>query len=448
MSLPKTHTVLLVDDEQVVRYTLRAILEEEGFAIDEAADGEEALQRIARGGIDLVISDLKMPNMGGMELLTRLCELPGTPRVVMITAHGSERVAVEAMQHGALDYFAKPFDADDIARVVHRALETVQLSEENEELRAQLSLAKTMVFESEAMRKVALRVERAAPRDITVLVTGESGTGKELVARALVQGSSRAKRPFVTFNCAALHRELAEAELFGHTRGAFTGADHARKGLFREADGGTLLLDEIGEMDLQTQGSLLRVLQESEVRPIGKDKPYRVDVRIIATTNRMLADEVERGRFREDLFYRLNVIAIDVPPLRDRPDDVVPLATAFTRRYGERFGLPAARLSDRVLDRLRGAPWPGNVRQLEHVVESLVAMASEPLIDDDPFDLDSTPDAVGGTTAGLRERVGRFERDLIVSALERHDSNQTQTAKALGISRVGLIDKMKKYGLK
>ena len=448
MSLHKTHTVLVVDDEQAVRYTLRAILEEEGFAVAEAGDGEEALQRIDAEDIDLVISDLKMPNMGGMELLTRLQALPGAPRVVMITAHGSERVAVEAMQHGALDYFAKPFDADEIARVVCRALETVRLSRENEDLRAQLTLAKTMIFESEAMGLVALRVERAAPRDVTVLVTGESGTGKELVARALVKASSRADRPLVTFNCAALPRELAEAELFGHTRGAFTGADHARKGLFREADRGTLLLDEICEMDLQTQGSLLRVLQEGEVRPIGMDKPFRVDVRIITTTNRVLADEVERGRFREDLFYRLNVVAIDVPPLRDRPEDVIPLATAFARRYGERFGLPTARLSNRVLDRLRGAPWPGNVRQLEHVVESLVAMASDPLIDDDPFDLDTTVAAGGGQSAGLRERVGRFEREIIVTALERHDGNQTQSAKALGISRVSLIDKMKKYGLK
>jgi two-component system response regulator HydG len=436
----------------VVRYTLRAILEEEPLRVAEAADGREALERIQEGGVDLVVSDLKMPGMGGMDLLAALAQQPGAPGVIIITAYGSERLAVEAMRTGALDYFAKPFEPDEILRVIRRSLETVRLADENRGLRARLVLAQTMVFESEEMMRVARLVERAAPRNVTVLITGESGTGKELVARALVKASPRTEKPFVTFNCAALPRELAEAELFGHTKGAFTGADRARRGLFREAGGGTILLDEIGELHPQTQASLLRVLQEREVRPIGEDRAVPVDVRVLATTNRNLAEEVSGGAFRADLFYRLNVVEIHVPPLRERRADIVPLAKAFGDRYADRFGMRNVRLSDRVLGRLRDAPWPGNVRQLEHVVESLVALATDAVIDDDPF-----ADGVGGGGAGgasdgdeltLRERVGRFERELLLRELERFGGNQSQTARALGISRVTLIDKMKKHGLK
>jgi two-component system response regulator HydG len=392
-----------------------------------------------------------MPGLGGMELLAELNAMPGAPRAVMITAYGSERLAVKAMQNGALDYFAKPFEPDDILRVVRRSLETVRLAEENARLRSQLVLAKTMIFESEAMLEVAERVERAAPRDVTVLITGESGTGKELVARALVHASRRSDRQLVTFNCGALPRELAEAELFGHRKGAFTGAERARLGLFREASGGTILLDEVGELHPQTQAALLRVLQEGEVRPVGADRPVEVDVRVLATTNRDLASEVRQGRFRDDLFYRLEVVEIRVPPLRERRDDIVPLAKAFARRYGDRFGLDGVRLSERVLARLRDAPWPGNVRQLEHVVESMVALAESPFIDEDPFDhgrLGRDREGQAGAASSLKERVGRFERDLIARELKRFGGNQSQTARSLGVSRVTLIDKMKKYGLR
>ncbi|MBN1774795.1 MAG: sigma-54-dependent Fis family transcriptional regulator, partial [Deltaproteobacteria bacterium] len=426
-----TPVVLVVDDEPGVRYTLRAILEDQGWTAEEAADGLEALERVRRGGIDLVLTDLRMPRLDGMQLLAELAALPGAPRAVVITAHGSERHAVEAMKRGALDYFAKPFDADEIVRVVRRSLEQLRLADENRSLRARLALGRTMVFESPAMVKVAELVERVAPRDVTVLLTGESGTGKELVARAIVKASPRAERPYVRFNCAALPRELAEAELFGHSRGAFTGAARARPGLFREADGGTLLLDEIGELDPATQGSLLRVLQEREVRPVGEDRPVQVDVRVLAATNRDLARDTEEGRFRKDLFYRLDVVTIRVPPLRERPEDVVPLAEHFAKRFGDRFGLEQPRLSDRVLERLRRHDWPGNVRELEHVLERLVALAGDPRIDDDPFGGEAA-DAAPGAEPGLRARVAAFERGLVAEALARCQGNQSEAARQLG----------------
>ena len=296
--------VLIVDDEAALRYTLRAILEEEGnLAICEAEDGAQALERIDAGGVDLVLTDLRMPRMDGMELLAELARRPGAPRAIMITAHGSERMAVEAMKSGAVDYFAKPFEGDEIVRVVHRSLETVRLNAENRTLRAALSLRQSMVFSSPQMHRVAELVERAAPRDVTVLITGDSGTGKELIAKALVRASGRADKPYVRFNCAALPRELAEAELFGHTKGAFTGANRARLGLFREADGGTVLLDEIGELDPLTQGKLLRVIQERELLRLGGTKAHSIDVRIVAATNRDVLELVKNGRFRQDLYF-------------------------------------------------------------------------------------------------------------------------------------------------
>jgi DNA-binding NtrC family response regulator len=435
----------VVDDDPGVRYTLREILESEGLLVEEAADGAEALARFEARPAALVVTDLRMPGMDGMALLRALAARPRPPRVVVITAHGSERHAVEAMKAGAHDYFRKPFETDELVAVVRRALEAVRLSDENERLAGELALARTMVFASEAMRRLAVLVARVAPRDVTVLVTGESGTGKERVAEAIVQASRRAERPFVRFNCAALTPELAEAELFGHARGAFTGAVRARPGLFGEADGGTILLDEVGELAPGAQAKLLRVLQEGEVRAVGEERARRVDVRVLAATHRDLAEEVRAGRFREDLFYRLDVVHLRVPPLRERPEDVPVLARHFLARFAERFGVPSLHAEDAVLHRLAGLSWPGNVRELEHAVERLVALSPP-----EGLDLSLLPGGAAGEERGplpLRERVQAYERGLVVEALREARGNRSEAARRLGVSRVTLHDKLRRYGL-
>jgi two-component system response regulator HydG len=298
-----------------------------------------------------------------------------------------------------------------------------------------------MVFRSQAMSRVAETVERVAGRDVTVLITGESGTGKELVAAALVDASPRAGQPFLKFNCAALPRDLAEAELFGHSAGAFTGATRGRPGLFRQADGGTLFLDEVGELDPLIQGKLLRVLQEGEVKPVGEDTARRVDVRIIAATHRDLQQEVPAGRFREDLFYRLHVVIIHVPPLRERPEDIDPLVDHFLGKYSARFGLPACQLAPAVRARLQAAEYRGNVRELENTVERLVALSPGGLIDEGDLPASGEPVA----EPGLRERVEAYERHLILQELQRCGGNRSEAARRLGIGRVTLLDKLRKY---
>jgi two-component system response regulator HydG len=436
--------VLVVDDDPGVRYTLRELLEEAEMQVAEAGDGREALDWLAEQHADLVISDLAMPGLDGMGLLRELAAMPGAPRVIVITAHGSERAAVEAMKLGAFDYFAKPFDIDAIMQVIERAVASVRQERENEQLRAELHLARHMVFASDAMRRLALLVQRAGPRDVTVLISGPSGTGKELLAEALVAASGRAERPFVRFNCAALPRELAEAELFGHARGAFTGAQRERRGLFREADGGSLLLDEVGELEPSTQGKLLRVLQQGRVRPLGADREVAIDVRLIAATNRDLAAEVAAGRFREDLYYRLDVVQLHLPPLAERPDDVAPLIDHFLRRYAERFGLDAPSLAPELRQRLLGTAYPGNVRELENRIERLVALSPDGQLDARALDSGS---ADPGEQLGLKQRVEAFERGLIVAELRRCNNNRSETARRLGIGRVTLLDKLRKYGI-
>jgi DNA-binding NtrC family response regulator len=438
--------VLLVDDDPGVRYTLREILASEGLAVDEAADGTEALARFEAHPAPLVVTDLRMPGMDGMELLRRLVGRSPAPRVIVITAHGSERQAVEAMKAGAADYFKKPFENEELLAVVRRALEAVRLAHENERLAGELTLARTMVFASEAMRRLAVLVARVAPRDVNVLVTGESGTGKERVAEAIVQASRRAERPFVRFNCAALTPELAEAELFGHVRGAFTGAVRARPGLFGEADGGTLLLDEVGELAPNTQAKLLRALQEGEVRAVGEERSRTVDVRVIAATHRDLAAEARAGRFREDLFYRLDVVHLHVPPLRERPEDVPVLARHFLSRFAERYGLGTASAPEAVLHRLAGQPWPGNVRELENAIERLVALSPPEGLDLSLLAAASGPAEDRGPLP-LKERVQAYERGLVVEALRAAGGNRSEAARRLGVSRVTLHDKLRRYGL-
>jgi two-component system response regulator HydG len=443
-----TARVLVVDDDPGVRYTLREILESEGLEVAEAGDGVEALERLAERPAPLVITDLRMPRLDGRGLLAELAtRAPGT-RVVLITAHGSERDAVEAIKAGAYDYFKKPFETEELLAVVRRAVEAVRLRDENERLAGELALSRTMVFGSESMRSLARLVARVAPKDITVLITGESGTGKERVAEALVRASPRAEKPFVRFNCAALSPELAEAELFGHARGAFTGAVRSRPGLFGEADGGTILLDEVGELAASAQAKLLRVLQEGEVRPVGEERSRTVDVRVLAATHRDLEAEVKAGRFREDLFYRLNVVRLHVPPLRERPDDVVLLARHFLDRFATRFGLEGLRVPEALLDRLRAHAWPGNVRELENALESLVALSPPEGLDLSllPFGRGEAAPAEDGPLS-LKQRVEAYERGLVYEALREALGNRSEAARRLGISRVTLHDKLKKYGL-
>jgi two-component system response regulator HydG len=453
--------VLVADDDAGVRYTLRGLLEDDGLVVEEARDGEEALARLAREpAVDLVISDLRMPRVDGLELLRRLSAQPGAPRLILVTAHGSERHAVEAMKLGALDYFKKPFEVDAVLAVVRRALSSVRLEAENERLAGEVNLLRSLVFVSPAMGRLALLVKRVAPRDVTVLITGESGTGKERIAEAVVRASARAAGPFVRFNCAALTAELAEAELFGHAKGAFTGAVRARAGLFREAHGGTLLLDEVGELEPALQAKLLRVLQEGEVRPVGEDRPTPVDVRILAATHRDLAAMVREGRFREDLYYRLKVVTLHVPSLRERPEDLEALARHFLARFAERFRVPPVPLTPALLARLSAWAWPGNVRELENALESAVAMSPEGTLD-----LSLLPGAPlapageggradggegegrAGGRAGLKERVEAYERALVVAALAETGGNRSEAARLLDIGRATLHDKLRKYGL-
>ncbi len=441
-------SVLVVDDDPGVRFTLAEVLGEADVDVLKAAGGEEALALLAAhaGEVHLVLTDLAMPGLDGMELLRRIRAEHPAVLVVMITAHGSEAHAVAAMKLGAYDYFAKPFDVEAVLAVVRRATAAVRLDLENQRLRAELALARHMIFRSPAMALVAEFVDRVARKDVTVLLAGESGTGKELVADALCAASHRAGRPFLKFNCAALPAELAEAELFGHSAGAFTGAVRARPGLFRQADTGTLFLDEVGELDPAVQGKLLRVLQTGEVKPLGEDQTRRVDVRLIAATHRDLSAETAAGRFREDLFYRLHVVVIQLPPLRERREDIDPLIDHFLALYSARFSLPGCTLAPAVRAELQAREYRGNVRELQNLCERIVALSGGGLIESLEGTAGGAPPGEPGSL-GLRERVEAFERSLIVEALERAQGNRSEAARQLRIGRVTLLDKLKKYGL-
>ncbi|MCR9162634.1 MAG: sigma-54-dependent transcriptional regulator [Nannocystaceae bacterium] len=446
-----TPRVLIVDDDDGVRYTIAGILDDAGVDIAQAGSAEEALTML-EGDPELqpglVITDLRMPGLDGLELLDRLLQRPDPPKVVLITAHGSERLAVEAVKRGAYDYFRKPFDMDELLAVVDRALESVRLRAQTERLEGEVALRRTMVFESAQMRRLAVLVRRVAPRDVTVLIRGESGTGKEKLAEAIVAASKRASGPFVRFNCAALSPELADAELFGHAKGAYTGAHRARSGLFREADGGTIFLDEVGELAQAAQAKLLRVLQEREVRPVGDDRPVPVNVRVLAATHRDLEAEVAAGTFREDLYYRLKVVTLRLLPLRERPDDIPALAKIFLERSCERMGVPAIHPSAELLASLSSRAWPGNVRELANEIESLVALSENGELDLSTLDggpaSAATPALAGAT---LKERMDAFEKQLLEQALADAEGNRTEAAKALGIGRATLHDKLRKHDL-
>jgi two-component system, NtrC family, response regulator AtoC len=454
--------VLVVDDDDGVRFTLRSVIAEHGHEVLEATSGAAGLEALKKTDVDAVITDLAMPGMSGLELLALLVARDPSVPVVLITAHGSERVAVEAMRSGAYDYIAKPFDIDDVTAVIERALETRRLRFENRRLNAERNLGQRIIAESASMRALLDSASRVAPRDVTVLVRGETGTGKELVATLIHASSKRAAKPLIRFNCAAIPGELAESELFGHAKGAFTGAHAARRGFFSEAEGGTMVVDEVGELAMAVQAKLLRVLQEGEIQPVGLGRVERVDVRIVASTNRDLLAEVRAGRFREDLYYRLAVVELHVPPLRDRAEEIPALVKEFARRYADRFGLDRLTFSDDATAALVRAAWPGNVRQLENSIARLAALSTggevtlEQLAEARVLMAEETarPPMHGEPRASedasdlpLKEQVDAFERRIIAAMLAQTAGNQSETARRLTVSRATLLDKLKKYGL-
>lgn len=451
--------VLLVDDEPGMLFALKTLLETRGDDTVLAHDAAEALTMLE--GVDLVITDFAMPGMDGLEMLRSIRERDETLPVVLVTAHGSERIAVQAIRSGAYEYVTKPFDIDEMSTVIDRALEARALRVQNRQFAAERVLGRRVVSRSRVMQQLLARIARVAPKDVTVLVRGETGTGKEIVASLLHAQSRRADKPLVRFNCAAIPAELAESELFGHARGAFTGAAQARRGFFSQADGGTLVLDEVGELPMAVQAKLLRTLQEGEIQPVGSGRLEHVDVRVIASTNRDLEAEAGAGRFRPDLYYRLAVVDVVVPPLRDHPEDIPELATEFARRCAERFGMEDVRLSPTLIEALTRTAWPGNVRQLENRVARLVALSGggeiglealeeaptqpEAEVEEVPAEPGSSPES--SSSLSLREHLDTLERSLVTRMLTATAGNQSEAARRLGISRSALIDRMRKYGL-
>jgi two-component system response regulator AtoC len=456
--------ILVVDDEESMRDVLRRILTAEGYEVTLAAGGRDALAKLAGERFDFLLCDIRMPEMGGLDLLREIGarRIPGT--VIMMSAFGTVETAVEAMKLGAYDYISKPFMSDEILLTLSKAREREALRRENEYLRREVERASRtgdLLYASPAMGEIVRTVEMVRDYETTVLITGESGTGKELVARMLHRGGRRAERPFVAINCGAIPETLLEGELFGHRKGAFTEARSDRPGLIEEADGGTLFLDEIGELPLPLQTKLLRFLQEGEVRRLGDTENRRVDVRVVAATARDLEKEVGEGRFREDLFYRLNVIRIHVPPLRDRREDIPPLAQHFLSNFCARFRKVEMRLTAEALEILSAHDWRGNVRELGNLMERCVLLGGEAEISRDR--LLAVWRQGGGAKPGapcllvqipvpilrpdLKEAVREVEKQLIRLALERTDGSRPKAAELLGISHPALLYKAKAYGL-
>ncbi len=453
--------VLIVDDEVNLRKVLAAMLRKEGYEVSVAADGEQALAELDKNGADVVISDLVMPKVGGMEILTHVREKNPDVPVIIITAHGTVDSAVEAIKRGAFDYITKPFEQAELRAVVAKAAKTQEARHGH--VAADGRARSNLIGASQQMAEIFKIIDRVADTPSTVLITGESGTGKELIATALHDGSSRREKPLVKINCAAIPKDLMESELFGYERGAFTGAVTSKPGRFELADTGTLFLDEIGEIPLEMQVKLLRVLQESEFERVGGIKTTRVDVRLIAATNRDLEKEIEAGRFRKDLFYRLNVVPVHLSPLRERSGDVPELCRHFIQKYNKRLNKKCEGISDEALEQLKAYPWPGNIRELENLMERVLLFADGPRIE-----LSDLPEAVragmpGPVSTGpgatpepgetplkdfLKQKQSEIEKSFIIQALAKTEGNVTRAAKLLQISRKSLQTKMKELGLR
>ncbi len=443
-------TVLVVDDEASIRESLRMILEYEGYRVDEAASGPHALARVAEGAPDAVMLDIKMPEMDGLTVLTAFRERGYDMPVLVVSGHGDVTTAVDATRRGAYDFFEKPLQRERVLLSLRNAIDTYRLKSENRVLRHEPD---ELIGSTPPMMRLREMIEKAAPTPATVLVTGESGTGKELVGRAIHRLSERSERPFVQVNCAAIPDDLIESELFGHEKGSFTGAMRKQTGKFVAAHGGTIFLDEIGDMSARTQAKVLRALQNGEVEPVGASSSVRVDVRVVAATHRDLAAEIEEGNFREDLYYRLNVIPIRTPPLREHLEDIVPLVDYFVRRYAAANNYPRKEFADETLEHLKTLPWKGNIRELKNMVERLLILSPGAVIQ--KRDLIHSG---GGARAEisesllavktLREFRDMSERLFIVHKLEENGWNVTQTSGMIETPRSNLYKKMEAYDIR
>jgi two-component system, NtrC family, nitrogen regulation response regulator NtrX len=445
-------TILIVDDEAGVRSSLTGVLKDEGYTVEAVPSGEACLDRLARGQVDLIVLDIWLPGMDGLATLQRLRERRADAAVVMISGHGNIESAVRAIKLGAYDFVEKPLSLEKTVLAVRNALRQRELEAENRALRATVDRRLVMVGDSYVMAQLREQVAMAAPTNGRVLIYGENGTGKELVARSIHAMSRRRNGPFIEVNCAAIPEELIESELFGHMKGAFTGAVADRRGKFELADGGTLFLDEIGDMSVKTQAKVLRALQEQVVEPLGGSASVKVDVRVIAATNKDLPAEIRDGRFREDLYFRLNVIPIFVPPLRDRDSDVPLLADHFMAEMAREYGRRLKKLDAQAAARLRAYHWPGNVRELRNLIERLIIMAPGETIGlQDLTFLDGAADRPPGPAdealIPLHDARDRFERDYILRALAAQRGNISRTAEVLGVERSNLYRKMRAFGI-
>jgi two-component system nitrogen regulation response regulator NtrX len=448
-------TILIVDDEPGVRTALTGVLRDEGYSVEAVATGEACLDRLTRAPVDLIVLDVWLPGMDGLATLARLRERQVDAQVVLISGHGNIESAVRAIKLGAFDFVEKPLSLEKTVLVVRNALRQRRLEIENQALRARVDRHETMVGESYAVRQLREQIAMAAPTNGRVLIYGENGTGKELVARTIHALSRRRNNAFVEVNCAAIPEDLIESELFGHIRGAFTGAVADRRGKFELADGGTIFLDEIGDMSLKTQAKVLRVLQEQTIEPLGGTNSVRVDARVLAATNKDLQAEIRAGRFREDLYFRLNVIPIFVPALRDRQQDIPLLAEHFMAIFAREYGRRIKKFEPGAMAVLQQCQWPGNVRELRNVIERLMIMVVGDSISTGDLaflDLSAAPRADADAPAAasrmtLYEARDQFERDLILRTLSAQQGNMSRTAEVLGVERSNLYRKMKAFGI-
>jgi two-component system response regulator AtoC len=449
--------ILIIDDEESFRHMLSVILIKEGYEVEASSNGEEGLQKAAASPFDQILCDIRMPHMDGLEFLRKIKKTGVEAAIIMMSAYGTVDTAIEAMKLGAYDYISKPFKPDEIILTLRKAEEREQLRRENQLLKKEVEKEysfESIVSKNEQMQKIFDVIRKVSQYKSTVLITGESGTGKELVARALHYNSDRSQNPFIAVNCGAIPENLLESELFGHAKGAFTDAIRTKKGLFEEADGGTLFLDEIGELPGQLQVKLLRVLQDGEIRRIGESKPIQIDVRIVAATVRDLSNEVNEGRFREDLFYRLNVLPIHIPPLRERKEDIPLLIQHFIGKYNKAMNKNVADIDRRALETLINYKWYGNVRELENTIERAIVLSEKKNIElenlpvevqnfKEEFQAEPWPDE----EYSIKKTSKTLEINLIKKALKKTKGNHTHAAKLLEISHRALLYKIKEYGI-